>query len=220
MAILIAAVVFVQTERIARQSAHQNEALVGWSANQENIRFVRETVVGDSLVMPFANLDLSGGSFRGLHFGCSDAERETAQHWHDKFSDPRYLGQTCHADFSTSQLESVDFGGAQIYGADFQRADLHHTRFMSANVSQASFRFADLTAAIFDNAFANRARFQQSVLTSTSFRNTNLTYAQFVDTQLIGTDFTGANLFGAHFTNVSCELVVWPEGFDPASACQ
>jgi hypothetical protein len=102
LAILVTIVVFVQTERIAQQSAQQNEQILARSEVAENVRFVRETVIGDSLTMPFANLDLQYTSLQGLHFGCSDDEWVRARAWHDKRADERYKGNLCTANFGLS----------------------------------------------------------------------------------------------------------------------
>lgn len=219
LAVLIAVVVYVQTQRLADQASAQNEALLGRSANQENIRFVRETVISGSLEMPFEKLDLSYATFRGLHFGCTDRERLRASHWKDAFASPNYTGGRCRADFSSSNLDHADLGGAQLHAASFGYSTLFGATLASANIGQATFRYANLNRARLDRAAANRAWFQATSLDDAVFRDADLTYAKFIDIDFVGTDFRGARLFGAEFVDVSCDRVSWPRDFTPPEGC-
>jgi uncharacterized protein YjbI with pentapeptide repeats len=144
LAILLTVVVYVQTQRLSEQAANQSEELNRWSENIENIRFVRETVIGDSLVMPFGNMDLSYASFTGLHFGCTDEERERARSWRDSASDPRYVGLLCRAAFGRSNLAHVDFQGSQLHGAIFEGATLAGSNLLGTNLIDAWFTNANL----------------------------------------------------------------------------
>ena len=219
LAVILTVVVYVQTDRIADQAAKQNEALMRWSEIQENVRFVRETAIGDSLVLPFTYLDLQYASLTNIHFGCTDSERKRAQSWKDYLSDPRYPGVGCRADFSDSNLSYSDLRGAQLYLAYFQRTKLYRGNLAYANLSQAKFQDATLDGAHLDKSLANGALFQSTSLSGTVFRDASLRYAEFIDVDLGTSDFRGAKLYGAKFTGVSCEGTKWPTGFRPPAAC-
>lgn len=62
-----------------------------------------------SSVMAFSNLDLRYATLRGLHFGCTDAERERLRGEKDSGWSAGYVGGNCRADFSESNLTHSDF---------------------------------------------------------------------------------------------------------------
>lgn len=93
-----------------------------------------------SSVMAFSNLDLRYATLRGLHFGCTDAERERLRGEKDSGWSAGYVGGNCRADFSESNLTHSDFQGAQLRLAVFEGA---------VDLSAVDFRESDLTGAAF-----------------------------------------------------------------------
>ena len=221
LAIALAAVVYIQTERLSEQSAQQSDELTGWTANLDNVRFVRETVIGDSLTMPFDNMDLSSASFVGFHFGCTDEERDRATQWHDSAANPGYLGsqQLCRASFANSNLDGVNFQGAQLHRAIFEGATLENSNLVVTNLIRAWFSYADADGASFANALAREATFLSVSLIGATFTQADLEGARFDGADLSGSDFRDANLEGVAFTDVTCQGTRWPDGFEPPKAC-
>lgn len=219
LAVVLTVVVFVQTERLADGSARQSEELMRSSELLENQRFVRETVIGDSAVLPFSNLDLRQATLRGLHFGCTDGEREALEGEKDSGWSPSYVGMNCKADFSESNLSGADLQGAQLRLAVFEGATLDGTNLALTNLIYASFSRADLRSARLDYAYATSVRFDSSDLSGASMTNAYLVDAEFIDSNLSDVDLRKSDLTGASFTRVTCERTQWPEGFTPPPAC-
>lgn len=219
LAIMLAAVVYVQTQRIAEQAAQQNEDLVRRSEINENQRYVRETVIGNSPVMPFSNLDLTAVQLRGLHFGCTDAEREKLRDWKDSGVTPEYVGISCEADFSGSKLDYADLQGAQLRGAIFQGASLYQANLAATNLIYAYFNDNDLREAEFSYSWVNYASFQSTMLAGARMRNAHIRGARFTDVDLSNVDFRESDLTDSTFTRVQCSGTRWPEGFARPRGC-
>lgn len=182
-------------------------------------RFVRETAIGESPVMPFTYLDLRGASLTNLHFGCTNRERKRAQAWKDDFADSRYPGVGCRADFGDSDMSYSDLRGAQLYLAYFTRTKLIRTNLAYANLSQAKFEDATLDQASLDRSLSNGTLFQSTSISGAALRGASFRSAQFIDVDLSGSDFRGSNLSGATFTRVTCEGTKWPAGFQRPAGC-
>jgi uncharacterized protein YjbI with pentapeptide repeats len=217
--VVLTVVVFVQTDRIADQSASQSEELMLWGEVAENQRFVREVVIGDSSVMAFSNLDLRYATLRGLHFGCTDAERERLRGEKDSGWSPGYVGGNCRADFSESNLTHSDFQGAQLRLAVFEGANLYQANLALTNLIFAFFRDVDLRSANLDYVWANSVRFVSTTLAGSRIRNAHLVESEFIDVDLSAVDFRESDLTGAAFTRVQCSGTRWPEGFSRPAAC-
>lgn len=216
---MLTVVVYVQTDRIADQSSSQSEQLMLWAEVAENQRFVRGVVMSDSPVMPFSNLDLRYASFRGLHFGCTDAERERMRDQKDSGQSPEYVGMNCKADFSESNLTRSDFQGSQLRSAVFEGANLFEANLALTNLIVASFDNVDLRSARLDYSWANSARFESTNLSGSSVRNAHLVEAEFIDVDLSSVDFRGSDLRRAIFTRVQCLDTRWPQDFAAPSGC-
>lgn len=110
------------------------------------------------------------------------------------------------ADFSASNLISLDLSHSTLEGAKFDNASLHAMHFNQAKFAAASLRGADLQnaqgeAADFSNAFLNGAKMTSAFFNSCLFLNADLSGADLSDSRFYAADFSGARLNGATLAN-------------------
>lgn len=199
-------VAYVIDERIAGRQEQLTETLAQDAEITENLRFVRQVLVGNGSLKPLSGLDLTGTTLARLPLGCTNLE----------------ASQGC-ADFSDADLEQADFTGADIRGADFQRSLLFDTKFSGADLTRANLTGAYLIGTRFYTANLHSVDFQDSLMDGTSFRDSDLTEANFLGRALEGVVLYGADLRGARLTRkllqdgTTCfdSSTIWPTGLDP-----
>jgi hypothetical protein len=112
---------------------------------QENVRFVRQSVINPGAPRPFSGLNLSGAYLSGLDLGCYRAGEPSSP------LGPAPTGGICtdfaEANLSGAFLIGTDLTGANLTGADLSGADLAYANLHGADLSGADLRDAKLTYA-------------------------------------------------------------------------
>lgn len=110
------------------------------------------------------------------------------------------------ADFSASNLISLDLSHSTLEGAKFDNASLHAMHFNQAKFTAASLRGADLQnaqgeAADLSNANLSGAKMTSAFFNSCLFLKADLSGANLSDSRFYAADFSGARLTGATLAN-------------------
>ncbi len=128
-------------------------------------------------------------------------------------------------DFSSQELDTIDFSADVISCSLFQNTRLAYARFCETRLGGTSFQGANLTAADFSFAWCDgtgnsgdaedelcasqSTSFSNAILDRAIFHNAHLTGVDFRNTSLIGTKFINCNLDGARFNNATLENTVF-----------
>lgn len=100
-------------------------------------------------------------------------------------------------------LSAVDFSSANLDRVNFRGATLNDADFSDANLQNAKFGGADLSGAFLGNADLSGADLHKASLALASLSGANLSGANLLEVNLTNTNFSGANVESARFGNNS-----------------
>jgi uncharacterized protein YjbI with pentapeptide repeats len=100
-------------------------------------------------------------------------------------------------------LSAVDFSSANLDRVNFRGANLSDVDFSDANLQNAKFGGADLSGAFLGNANLSGADLYKASLALANLSGANLSGANLLEVNLTNTNFSGANVEAARFGNNS-----------------
>jgi len=127
---------------------------------------MKQEELKEALNNNFANMDLSGWSFKGQNLSGAN------------FTGANLEG----ACFIDAILVSTNFEGANLKNTDFSCANAWSANFNETNCKDAVFLSANLTEASFEGADLDGASFVQANLTEANLQDTNIITAEFDNT--------------------------------------
>ncbi len=120
---------------LAKRQELQNDKLANQAEMLENVRFVRQVVIGNPEVKPFRGLRLADADLSGLNLGCHQTARRVG------------CADFVGADLSGASLVGTDLSGAVMRDANLDHADLARADLSRTDLTRAKLRGANLRGA-------------------------------------------------------------------------
>ncbi|MEH2012711.1 nSTAND1 domain-containing NTPase [Nostoc sp.] len=108
-----------------------------------------------------------------------------------------------HIDFSSANLNGVDFSGADLSSAYLNAVYLSGAYLIDANLNKADLSRADLSKADLSRTNLSKAYLNDANLNDANLSQSDLRGAYLIGTNLKDADFSGANLSGANLINAN-----------------